>query len=133
MNPKTDISIIIRTSNSEKPLRALLNRLKPAAGDELIIVDTESKHVEEISNNDLHHAHGMCQPLKALGGHEVDAVAVGGIGMGALMKLQAQGIRVFRVTQGTVEQNVQFILKKNLPEFNARFTCAGHTGGGCAH
>ena len=98
-----------------------------------VIVDTESKHVEEINNNDLHHAHGMCQPLKALGGREVDAVAVGGIGMGALMKLQAQGISVFRVTQGTVEQNIQFILKKNLPEFDARFTCAGHTGGGCAH
>jgi len=79
-----------------------------------VIVDTESKSVQEINNNDLHHAHGMCQPLKALGAREVDAVAVGGIGMGALMKLQAQGIRVFRVTQGTVGQNVQFILKKNL-------------------
>ena len=98
-----------------------------------VIVDTESNHVEEIGNNDLHHAHGMCQPLKVLGGREVDAVAVGGIGMGALMKLQAQGVRVFRVTQGTVGQNVQFLLKKNLPEFDARFTCAGHTGDGCAH
>jgi predicted Fe-Mo cluster-binding NifX family protein len=98
-----------------------------------VIVDTESKSVEEINNSDLHHAHGMCQPLKALGGREVDAIAVGGIGMGALMKLQAQGIKIFRVTQGTVGQNVQFILKKNLPQFDARFTCAGHTGGGCAH
>lgn len=98
-----------------------------------VIVDTETKTVEEINNSDLHHAHGMCQPLKAIGGREVDAVAVGGIGMGALMKLQAQGIRVFRVTQGTVGENIQFIVKKNLPEFDARFTCAGHTGGGCAH
>ncbi len=98
-----------------------------------VIVDTESKDVEEINNSDLHHAHGMCQPLKALGGRVVDAIAVGGIGMGALMKLQAQGIRVFRVTQGTVGQNVQFILKNNLPEFDAGFTCAGHAGGGCAH
>jgi len=98
-----------------------------------VIVDTESKNVEEINNSDLHHAHGMCQPLKALGARQVDAVAVGGIGVGALMKLQAQGIRVFRVTQGTVGQNVQFILKNNLPQFDASFTCAGHTGGGCAH
>jgi predicted Fe-Mo cluster-binding NifX family protein len=98
-----------------------------------VIVDTESKNVEEINNSDLHHAHGMCQPLKALGGRVVDAIAVGGIGVGALMKLQAQGIRVFRVTQGTVGQNVQFILKNNLPQFDARFTCAGHAGGGCAH
>jgi predicted Fe-Mo cluster-binding NifX family protein len=98
-----------------------------------VIVDTESKKVEEISNNDLHHAHGMCQPIKALGDREVDAVAVGGIGMGALMKLQSQGIRVFRVAQGTVEENVQLILKETLPEFDARFTCGGHTGGECAH
>ncbi|MGO9017587.1 MAG: NifB/NifX family molybdenum-iron cluster-binding protein [Syntrophobacteraceae bacterium] len=98
-----------------------------------VIVDTESKSVEEINNSDLHHAHGMCQPLKALGGREVDAVAVGGIGVGALMKLQAQGITVFRVTQGTVGENVNFIMKKNLPQFDARFTCAGHTGGECGH
>ena len=98
-----------------------------------VVVDTDVDTVEEIYNGDLHHAHGMCQPLKALGGRQVDAIAVGGIGMGALMKLQAQGIRVFRVTLGTVGQNIQFILKKNLPEFDASFTCAGHTGGGCAH
>jgi predicted Fe-Mo cluster-binding NifX family protein len=98
-----------------------------------VIVDTQSNIVEEIDNSDLHHAHGMCQPLKALGGREVDAVAVGGIGMGALTKLQAQGIRVFRAAQGTVELNVQFIIKEGLPEFDSRFTCAGHTGGGCAH
>jgi predicted Fe-Mo cluster-binding NifX family protein len=102
-----------------------------AAG--FVIVDTESKSVEEINNSDRHHAHGMCQPLKALGGLQVDAVAVGGIGMGALMKLQALGIRVFRVTPGTVGQNIQFIMKNNLPEFDASFACAGHTSGGCAH
>src|SRR5208337_1786135 len=99
-----------------------------AAG--FVIVDTESKSVEEINNSDLHHVHGMCQPLKALGGRQVDAVAVGGIGMGALMKLQAQGIRVFRVTPGTLGQNIEFIRKNNLPEFDASFACAVHTSGG---
>lgn len=98
-----------------------------------MIVDTETQAIEEITNNDLHHAHGMCQPLKALGGRQVDAVAVGGIGMGALMKLQAQGVRVYRVTEGTVRENVRFIVKQKLPEFDARLTCSGHTGGGCAH
>jgi predicted Fe-Mo cluster-binding NifX family protein len=98
-----------------------------------VIVDSDTGNSEEIGNGDQHHAHGMCQPLKALGGRTVDAIAVGGIGMGALMKLKAQGIRVFRVTQGTVGENIQFILKENLPEFDASLTCAGHTGGGCAH
>ncbi|HAM49843.1 MAG TPA: diguanylate cyclase [Nitrospiraceae bacterium] len=98
-----------------------------------VIVDTDSDTIEEIKNGDEHHAHGMCQPLKALGGRRVDAIAVGGIGMGALMKLQAQGIRVFRAVEGTVGQNVQFAREKVLPEFDPRFTCAGYAGSGCAH
>ncbi len=98
-----------------------------------VIVDTDANTTEEINNGDLHHAHGMCQPLKALGERQVDAIAVGGIGMGALMRLQSLGIRVFRVTLGTVGQNIRFIQEETLPEFDASITCAGHTGGGCAH
>lgn len=98
-----------------------------------VIVDTESQSVEEINNSDLHHAHGMCQPLKALGGHAVDAVAVGGIGMGALMKLLTQGIKVYQAEKGTVGRNIALILKEELPEFDPGFTCGGHSGGGCAH
>jgi predicted Fe-Mo cluster-binding NifX family protein len=98
-----------------------------------VIVDIETQAVEEISNGDLHHAHGMCQPLKALGEHKVDAVAVGGIGMGALMKLQVQGVKVYRATEGTVGENIGLILKEKLPEFDARLTCAEHALGGCAH
>ena len=98
-----------------------------------VVVDTEASTVEEIPNGDQHHAHGMCQPLKALGGRMVDAIAVGGIGMGALMKLNAQGIRVFHATPGTVGQNIQFVLKETLPEFDASLTCSGHIGGGCSH
>lgn len=98
-----------------------------------VIVDTKTRAVEEIGNDDLHHEHGMCQPLKALQGREVDAVAVGGIGMGALMKLQALGIKVYRVTEGTVRENMGLILEQKMPEFDAGLTCAGHTGGGCAH
>jgi hypothetical protein len=37
-----------------------------------IIVDADTMQLEEIINEDLHHAHGMCQPLKALGGRQVD-------------------------------------------------------------
>jgi predicted Fe-Mo cluster-binding NifX family protein len=97
-----------------------------------VIVNTDDMNVEEIRNGDLHHAHGMCQPLKALGGREVDAVIVAAIGMGALMKLQAQGIKVYRAAQGTVGLNVELIRDGSLPQFDASFTCAGHEGG-CAH
>ena len=98
-----------------------------------VIVDTESGSVEEIDNSDLHHEHGMCQPLKALGGRSVDAVAVGGIGMGALMKLRSLGIKVYRTEMGTVGRNIALILAGKLPEFDPTFTCGGHIGGGCAH
>jgi predicted Fe-Mo cluster-binding NifX family protein len=98
-----------------------------------VIVDTGKMSVEEINNNDLHHIHGMCQPLKALGGLKVDAVVVAGIGMGALMKLQAQGIKVYRGAQGTVQQNIDLIRDDKLQQFLEENTCAGHSGGGCAH
>lgn len=97
-----------------------------------IIVDTADMSAEEISNNDQHHAHGMCQPIKALGGRQVDAVAVGGIGAGALMKLQAQGVSVYRAVQGTVQKNIDLLTSQRLPQFQLNQTCGGH-GGGCAH
>jgi predicted Fe-Mo cluster-binding NifX family protein len=98
-----------------------------------VVVDTESKGIEEINNSDMHHVHGMCQPLKALGGLSVDAVAVGGIGMGALMKLQAMGITVYRAQSGTVGQNISLLMNQGLPQFDPSFTCSGHKQGGCAH
>ena len=97
-----------------------------------VIVNTGTMDVEEINNDDLHHAHGMCQPLKALGERKVDAVVVGGIGMGALMKLQAQGISVFRALEGSVGENLRFIQEGKLPKFGIEHTCAGHAGG-CGH
>jgi len=98
-----------------------------------VIFDTETRTFEEIDNSDLHHANGLCQPLKALGGRDVHAVVVGGIGSGALIKLQSQGIRVYRAVEGTVDENMDLIQRQKLPEFDTRFTCAGHADGACAH
>ncbi|MGC8495461.1 MAG: NifB/NifX family molybdenum-iron cluster-binding protein [Syntrophobacteraceae bacterium] len=98
-----------------------------------VIVDTDTNSVEEINNGDAHHEHGMCQPMKALGGRRVDAIVVGGIGRGALMKLRAEGVKVYRAAMGTVEENTGLIRKEVLPEFDPAFVCAGHSGGGCAH
>ena len=72
--------------------------------------------------------------MAALGGTEVDAVVVGGIGGGALMKLNAAGIRVFRAVEGTVADNLGLFGEGKLPELTMDQTCAGHGhGGGCAH
>lgn len=99
-----------------------------------VIVDLDTMHVEEIANNDLHHAHGMCQPVKALGGRQVDGIIVAGIGMGALNKLLAEGIAVYRAIEGSVRQNVEMIRQNKLPRFSPHLTCSGHGhGGSCIH
>ena len=99
-----------------------------------IIVDTENGAFESAGNPDMHHQHGQCQPLAALAGKTVDAVIVGGIGAGALHKLNAAGIRVYRAVEGKVSDNVALLAKGLLPLFTMDHTCAGHsTGGLCAH
>lgn len=97
-----------------------------------VVVDAESGEVDSVLNADRVHEHGMCQPLAALGGREVDAVVVGGIGAGALRKLNAAGIRVHRAAAGTVAENLSLMRAGRLPELTLRHTCAGHgRGSGC--
>ena len=99
-----------------------------------IVVDTEGGDIGAVENIDFQHQHGQCQPLKALGAAIVDAIVVGGIGAGALQKLQAGGIKVFRAVDGNVDENLELIKSGKLPEFVMNMTCAGHSqGGGCAH
>ena len=99
-----------------------------------VVLDTENMSVEELHNEDLHHAHGMCKPLKALGGTRVDAVVVGGIGKGALAGLTEAGIEVYRGVDGTISENARMLQAGNLPRFSPEHTCAGHHGSaGCGH
>jgi predicted Fe-Mo cluster-binding NifX family protein len=93
-----------------------------------IVVDSLALTTESIPNADLHHQHGQCQPLAALNGRTVDAVVVGGIGAGALNKLQAAGIRVYRGVEGSVSENLHLIQAGKLAEFDRSLTCAGHGG-----
>ena len=96
-----------------------------------IIVDTASGVLKGVDNIDSHHLHGQCQPMKALGENPVDAVVVGGIGGGALSKLQASGIKVFRAVGGSVQTNLELIKSGKLSEFSMIMTCAGHQQGDC--
>ena len=97
-----------------------------------IVVETDSNDVTTINNNDQHHAHGACNPIKALNNQKVDAIVVGGIGAGALIKLNQQGIKVFQAQAQTVQENIQMLKDHDLPEFTLQHTCAGHGHGmGC--
>ncbi|HSO72584.1 MAG TPA: NifB/NifX family molybdenum-iron cluster-binding protein [Thermodesulfobacteriota bacterium] len=99
-----------------------------------IVLDSTNGALESLGNTDAHHTHGQCQPIKALGGTPVDQVVVGGIGGGALMKLQGLGIKVFRAVEGSVLENLELLKSGKLPEFAVNMTCAGHQGGqGCHH
>lgn len=99
-----------------------------------IIVETKNGAVETVVNEDRDHLHGQCQPLAALGGNSPDATVVGGIGGGALRKLQAAGIKVYRAVEGTVKENLELIKSDRLPEFTLDQTCAGHGAKGeCIH
>jgi predicted Fe-Mo cluster-binding NifX family protein len=98
-----------------------------------VVVDDETGAVEAVSNMDLNHSHGQCQPMKALGRTKVDAVVVGGIGGGALNGLLAAGIRPYQAIEGTVAENLKLFKSGVLPQFTFNQTCAGHGSGGCAH
>jgi len=97
-----------------------------------VVVDTEQQSIATVGNKDMIHAHGACNPIMALGGQNVDAVIVGGIGGGALMKLNAAGIKVYGSMAGTIKGNLDLLMAKRLPELSMENTCAGHQGG-CGH
>ncbi len=97
-----------------------------------LIVDTASGSITTIANADQHHSHGMCSPFKALSGRAVDAVVVGGIGSGALSKLTAAGVPVYRAMALTVRDNLDLFRAGMLPEFRPNHVCAGH-GAHCSH
>jgi len=97
-----------------------------------MIVDTESGNCRAISNDNRHHAHGMCQPLAVLAGAAVEGVVVGGIGMGALTKLQAANIAVYRSTYGTVGETVAAFKAGALDPVEPATACAHHGSGHAA-
>lgn len=93
-------------------------------------MDTETCETDSTNNNDRNHIHGQCQPLAALGDQPVDAVVVGGIGAGALHKLNSAGIVTYRAVEGTVSENLKLFADGKLLKFEIQHTCAGHSKNG---
>ena len=97
-----------------------------------IVVDTEDKAVVMVNNRDLNHVHGACNPIKALDGKSVDAMVVGGIGAGALVKLNGLGIKVYEAKALTIKENLDLLSENNLQELTVNNACRAHQGG-CGH
>jgi predicted Fe-Mo cluster-binding NifX family protein len=99
-----------------------------------VVVDTDTNVLATINNRDQHHTHGACNPMKALDNQKVDAIVVGGIGAGALTRLNQMGIVVHRSQAATVRENMAMFTSKSLPELTLQGCCGGHSDdGGCAH
>ena len=99
-----------------------------------VVVDMSTNEVTTINNSDQIHQHGACNPVAGLGGHQVDAIVVGGIGGGALHKLNSAGMRVFQAHEGTISENIALFRTNELPEYRPGHTCGGHGHShGCSH
>lgn len=94
-----------------------------------MIVDTESGVCRAIANRNQHHAHGMCMPLAALQGEQIDGMVVGGIGMGALSKLNAASIGVYISEHSTVAETIAAFKAGALRLVQPHMACAHHGQG----
>ncbi len=91
-----------------------------------LVCDDETMETFSISNNNEHHEHGMCNPIGALQGNNIDALLVQGMGGNAFIKLNMAGIKVFQAQPGTISHNLCLFKANALPEFSISHSCHGH-------
>jgi predicted Fe-Mo cluster-binding NifX family protein len=94
-----------------------------------MIVDIDTDGCRAIVNRNQHHGHGMCMPLQSLQGEQIDAMVVGGIGMGALNKLNAASIKVYISQHATVGEVVTAYKAGNLQPMQPGMACSQHGHG----
>ena len=90
------------------------------------ICDIKEDTIEIIDNTNQHHAHGMCQPIRALAGRVVHAVVCGGMGARAVMMLNESGIKTYRAIAGSVEEVLKCYEAGSLEEITVENSCASH-------
>ena len=93
-----------------------------------VIHDPRSGKTDVLENANAHHEHGGCQPLRAVEGHQVDSIIVGGIGARAIARLNSDGVTVYRAEEGTVASNIAKLKTGDLEEITPEGGCAGHHG-----
>ena len=99
-----------------------------------VVVDTETGSASTLVNRDQDHVHGACNPIKALDDQRGDAIVVGGIGGGALSRLNQLGIKAYKAGAGTISGNLEMFLSGRLPEYSLSTCCGGHShGSACSH
>jgi predicted Fe-Mo cluster-binding NifX family protein len=92
------------------------------------IIDVRNGKQEEVSiiHNPPHVEGGCLGPVNLLADANVNAIAVGGIGMRPLLGFQSAGISVL-LGQGTkVRETVTAYIKGELRQISEEETCSGH-------
>ncbi|OHD12030.1 MAG: hypothetical protein A2Y34_13720 [Spirochaetes bacterium GWC1_27_15] len=94
-----------------------------------IIYDTNYNKIEVINNMDKNHQHGQCNPLASFVEKPIDVMVTGGIGGGALKKLNANGIKAYRSTkEATVSEVIKNYESNKLVEITLNDTCSHNHG-----
>jgi predicted Fe-Mo cluster-binding NifX family protein len=108
--------------------RGLQSPVSPHFGSApyFLMIDTDTEACRAIPNGNQHHGHGQCMPLQALQGESVDGIVVGGIGMGALQKLMAAGLSVYRAEHDVAERVLQAFRAGTLQRMKPGMACHGH-------
>ena len=94
-----------------------------------MIVDVDTGSCRAIINRNQHHGHGMCMPLQSLQGEQIDGMVVGGIGMGALNKLNAANVQVYISRHATVGEVLEAFKAGSLKLMQPNMACAHHGHG----
>lgn len=91
-----------------------------------LLVDTETQQVSELPNRQSGLGHGACGQSRTLAEKQVDALVLSGIGRGALSKLVAAGIEVYRAEGATVSDNLLYLADQRLQKLEMDAACGGH-------
>ena len=93
------------------------------------LVDTDTGEVRGIPNQNLHHAHGTCHPMRQLRPERIDALACRGMGRRAQATLADERIDVFLTRSRLVSEVVEAVKAGTAVRMTAADSCAGHEAG----
>ncbi len=90
------------------------------------IYDDDSGKLEFVDNSNKDHVHGMCNPIQSISGKNVDCVFVRGIGGGAIRKLKAAKIKIYKCDVNTIEELINYLKSGKLSEIAVEDSCKDH-------
>ena len=92
-----------------------------------IIYDNDTQNYTGVPNINKHHFHGMCQPLRVLAGYNINIVVCQGMGLRAVERLNAGGIKAYKAKGKTVTEIINNYNEGNLEEITPDTACSDHT------